>query len=305
MPINIVIDCDPGGDDALALMLAENSPELNIVGISTVAGVTSASQAAINACKIMELAGRNHMNIITGASQPLLRTHEIKDTYGGKDGLCETDLAMPSKIQVMPMELNPFYRQVYEKNRHQLNIVSIGPMTNLARYLQWGGKISQIFTASGNYGVYRNAKKVNPRSSWNLKVDPEAAEIVFQAVPKISVVGLDISLNLNNEMVDWLLAYANPDSDKTKFFIKAIEFNKSRGLPPYSLLVDSLAVAQLIDPALVRYTKGTVQIDTKSEILPGNTVFENVKKANHQNVRPAYDFNFGKFLNLLLERVLS
>lgn len=302
----IIIDCDPSADDAIALMLALASDELAVVGISSVSGVTDSKNAAMNACKILEFCNRCDVPVIVGAKQPLERKLDFDDKFCGLDKLSETNLPFDNYCP-KSIDIKEFYDTALKKD-YNCSIVSIAPMTNIARYINVGGQINEVITASGNYGIIRDYKRVNPRSSWNIKADPEAAEIVFKNAGSIYAVGLDISLQLNNDMVEHILFRANPKSMKTKFFEAAINFNTKNGLQPYSLLVDSLAIAYCIEPDLVKFAFGNVSVDTKSDILLGNTVFSNVDTFGNNkknNTYAAITFDFDRYLDLILRRVFS
>lgn len=304
MSIKVIIDCDPGTDDAIALMLAAASPELEIIGIAAVAGLTNVRQVAANASRILALSENPAIPVAIGAEQPMVRQLSFNHAYCGADGLLGED--WPYADQPLPsLTAAQIYETAFAQENLSPTVISIGPMTNLAAFIQSGGQISRMITASGNYGVFREPNRVNPRSSWNLRTDPEAADLVFQSVPDITAVGLDISLRLNNAMVERLVRQANPHSAQTQFLMKAIELNLKKGLEPYSLLVDSLAVAQAIRPELSQLTTGYVRIDTGSQLLTGNTIFTSagIHKDVICNVSAAYEFDFDQFLELLAERV--
>lgn|GEM_PF-59540 len=305
---NVILDCDPGADDAIAIILALHSPELNILGITAVSGVCHVDQSSINAVKILEKFGKAYIPVAKGAKQPLKRTMVFDQTYCGMDGLSETGLLSP-EASVCKESAYEFIIEQARKHSGNIHIISTGPMTNIAFALTMDPaikeSISSIITSSGSYGVGQNLKNKNPRPTWNILQDPEAAKIVMESGILIEGIGLDVTSSFKNDLIDILLANSNENKFSKVFLEKAVEFNLSHGLEPYSLLVDSVAVAYAIEPDIAKMLDGRVAVETKGELTLGQTLFGNTGYLEHMKskIKVAYDFDQYTFVKLLSERV--
>lgn len=307
---HVIIDCDPSADDALALMLALPSPELKLLGITAVSGVCHVRQSTANAVKILELYGRTDIPVAAGAQQPLVHHLEFDQAYCGADGLSETGLP-PAATPVHALPAALFIRECVRQHPGDIHIISTAPMTNIAMafcmFPEIKKDICSIITSSGSYGVGQALHQRNPRPTWNILTDPEAAKIVMESGVLIEAVGFDISSRFSNPMVEELLAVGGPQRPAKEFFQRAVAFNQRNGLEPYSLLVDSVAVAYAIAPEIAKMTAGKVAVETKGELTRGQTIFGNIGYLDHMNsrIRAAYDFDQKRFIQLLAERVFG
>ena len=298
----ILIDCDPGTDDALAIMLAVYSEEIEVVGITTVAGNARHTVCAQNALRILELCHKTHIPVYEGAHAPLKRTLNFSDTYCGVDGLGESKLPKPT-TKVQDQNAIDFIIEVVSKYKN-LQIVSIAPMTNLAQAIQkaphvdWS-KVS-IVTMAGYYKILGDKFVGRPRCEWNVLVDPEAFEIVIQSGMQFKALGLDVTAQLQNEMIEEVLKGAS-HSPRLQSLKDAIDFNLRKGLKPYSLLVDAMPMAYMIDETIAEFESGRIEIDCESPLGEDTITFE--LHPDHANLQIAKSFNFKKYIQLLRERV--
>lgn len=299
---NIVIDCDPGIDDAIAIMMALHSKEVEVVGITTVAGNTKHTVCAQNALRILELCHRTDIPVYEGADQPLKRILKFSDTYCGVDGLGGSQLAKPT-TKVQDKDAIDFIIEVVRKYEG-LQIISIAPMTNIAHaitkapYLDWS-KVT-VVTMAGYYKILGDKCVARPRCEWNVLVDPEAFEIVVGSGVQFKAIGLDMTAQLCNEMMDDLLKVAS-HSVRLQFLKDGIDFNLRTGLKPYSLLVDAVPMAYVIDETIATFETGSIKIDCEKRLDQDSISFEPHDEVVHLKV--AKSFNFERYIQLLVERV--
>ncbi len=189
----IIIDCDPGIDDALALMLALSSPELNILGITTVSGNVPAQMGADNALKVLKQMNRLDIPVYCGAEIPLKKDYvDAKDTHG-EDGLGETNYPKADGVSWKDGAVD-FIIETLQKETG-VSIIAIGPMTNLALALQKCPeafqRLDEFISMGGNFRSYGNC---SPVAEYNYWCDPDAANYVYQNLgTMIHMVGLDVT----------------------------------------------------------------------------------------------------------------
>lgn len=303
----VIIDTDPSADDAIALMLALASPELQVLGMTAAYGVCDSDRSIRNIMKIQELCERPEIPAVKGAKAPLSRPMEFDDAYCGPDGLSCTGLSEPEKS---PEKTEAFrwMGDMIKAHPGEVFIISMAPMTNLALMLQnapeTAGLTAGIFTISGGYGLNPDHGRLNPRPEWNIAQDPEAASAVFSSGIPITAAGLDVTSRLEDSMMDRLLSEAG-EGKKTDFLRQAVQFNLEHGLNPSSLLVDSAAVALTAFPDMAKTARGGVLVETKGEYTTGQTLFGNSGrfKALPQNVSAAWEYDWNRLIRLLTERV--
>lgn len=296
-----IIDCDPGADDAIALMLALNSLELDIIGITITAGNSTLEKCCKNALKVLELCNIENIPVYMGASGPIKRKLEFSDLYCGKDGLCEIGL-MNKRLNVEKQSAVDFI--IEASNKYEgLQIISIAPMANIALALQKSPqmKIGQIVTSTGFYNTLGEGFKGKPRCSWNFTVDPEAAKIVFESGNIIKVVGIDVSAELKDEMVYYIIEQSR-NNEFVDFLRGATKFYSLSKLSPFSLLVDAMAVAYAVNPKIAELKAGNVVVNCTRTIDLKSFVFSQ-DASKESFVYPAYKFDFHEYVKMLLERV--
>ena len=298
----ILIDCDPGIDDALAIMLAIYSKEIEVIGITTVAGNASHTLCAENALRILELCKKTHIPVYEGAHAPLKRTLSFSDAYCGVDGFGESTLPKPiTKVQNEDaVDFIIHTVQQYQK----LTIVSIAPMTNLAMAIQKAPKLDwskvSVVTMAGYYKVLGDEFVGRPRCEWNVLVDPEAFDRVVHSGVQFKALGLDVTAQLQNEMIHAILEKAS-SSARLDFLKEAVNFNLKKGLKPYSLLVDAMPIAYMIDEEIAQFESGQIEIDCESPMNQDTITF--TRNADYSHVKIAKSFNFERYIELLVKRV--
>ncbi|NRB04636.1 MAG: nucleoside hydrolase [Rhodobacteraceae bacterium] len=273
----IIIDTDPGQDDAVAMLLAMASPdEIDILGITAVAGNVPLSLTARNARMICELAGRPHTAVYAGCDRPLGRELVTAEYVHGKTGLDGPDLPEP-KMQLRQQHAVDY---IIDTLRHEpagtVTLCPLGPLTNIATAFQKAPEIVervQEIVLMG--GAYFEVGNVTPTAEFNIYVDPEAADIVFKSGVDIVVMPLDVTHKalVTQPRNDAFRALGNAAgiavAQMTDFFER---FDKDKYDSPGAPLHDPCVTAYLIKPELFTGRHVNVEIETTSELTMGMTV---------------------------------
>ncbi|WP_295312982.1 nucleoside hydrolase [Roseobacter sp.] len=273
----IIIDTDPGQDDAVAILLALASPEeIDVLGLTCVAGNVPLELTAKNARIICELAGRSDLPVFAGCDRPLGRDLVTAEHVHGKTGLDGPDLPDP----VMPLQEKHSVDFIIDTLREQpggtVTLCPLGPLTNIATALQRApdiaGKIREIVLMGGAYFEVGN---ITPAAEFNIYVDPQAAEIVFKCGAPIVVMPLDVTHKalVTAARNDAFRALGTPAgiavAQMTDFFER---FDKAKYGSAGAPLHDPCVTAYLIRPDLFSGRHVNVEIETTSELTMGMTV---------------------------------
>jgi inosine-uridine nucleoside N-ribohydrolase len=300
MSTPIVIDCDPGHDDAIAILLALASPEVEVRGITTVAGNQTLEKTTRNALKILELAGRTDIPVAAGADRPLMRDLRTAANVHGETGLDGPDLPEPVTVPV-DAHAADLLAELLEPG---VVLVPTGPLTNVALLLErhpdvkpdrivWmGGAI-----AEGN---------VTPAAEFNAFVDPEAAARVFASGIGVTLIGLDITHKalFTRAHADRLRGTGRAGKAVAELSDFFQIFHESRYRFDGSPIHDALAVAEVIDPSLVTTVECNVEIETASQWCDGRTVVDRWLVTDRpRNCRAGVDVDADRFLELLVDRI--
>ncbi|RRK11371.1 nucleoside hydrolase [Lactiplantibacillus garii] len=263
---NVIIDCDPGIDDSLALLLALKSPELNVVGITTVCGNVPTHIGAQNALKILDLVDRLDIPVYLGANRPLKVAYTSAQDTHGEDGLGNSRL--PEVTAVGPAQDAVQFIADTLTADPTTSILALGPLTNIAQVLQRDPTLFERcdrFTLMG--GSYKSHGNCSPVAEYNFWCDPDAAKLVFDTMPvPIQMVGLDVTRKI--VLTPSLLEYIQNVDPKMGALFKKItrfyfDFHWQYEQVIGCVINDPLAVAALLDQDVVRgfesYT--TVAVD--------------------------------------------
>ncbi|MGL6210163.1 MAG: nucleoside hydrolase [Paracoccaceae bacterium] len=272
----IIIDTDPGQDDAVAILLALASPELEVLGITAVAGNVPLPLTERNARIVCELAGRPEVRVYAGCDAPLKRKLVTAEHVHGKTGLDGPQLADP----VMPLQSQHAVDFIIETLRGEpsgtVTLCPLGPLTNIAVAFQRAPdiipRVQQIVLMGGAYFEVGN---ITPAAEFNIYVDPDAAEIVFRAGVPLVVMPLDVTHKAltNRARIEAFRAMGTEPgrmvAEWTDFF-ERFDMQKygSEGAP----LHDPCVIAYLLDPSLFSGRHINVEIETVSELTLGMTV---------------------------------
>jgi inosine-uridine nucleoside N-ribohydrolase len=273
-PFRVIIDTDPGVDDALALLLAMRSPELKIEGITPVAGNVPLELGLPNALRMVEIAGRTDIPVAPGAKAPLLR-HLVTATYAhGENGLGGTVFPEP-KTRPVAEPAAEFIGRIVRKYPGEVTLIPIGPLTNIATALKLDTELAGMVRGIVLMGGSLSGGNITPAAEFNIYVDPEAARIVFQSGVPITMVGLDATrkTSLTEEHVRTLEAAQNPVSQAAaKIGRNAINRNRAQGFLVGPNMHDSLAVAAFLDPSILTFKEYYVDVEIYGELTAGETL---------------------------------
>lgn len=273
-PLRILIDTDPGVDDALAIFLAIRSPELKIEGITAVSGNVPLAFTLPNALRLVEIAGRPDIPVAGGAAVPLLRRLVTAAYVHGNNGLGGVEFP-EAKIKPVAEGATELIRRVVRANPGEITIVAVGPLTNIATALKVDPAIAPMIKAFALMGGSLSGGNITPAAEFNFYVDPEAARIVFDSGVPITMVGLDVThkVLLHESQVRMLEAAQNPVAQAAGKIMRA---TLGRIAPTKDETVvamhDPLTVASLIDPTVVVLQDYYVQIETMGEMTAGQSV---------------------------------
>jgi len=298
----IIIDTDPGHDDALAILLLEKSGLFNIKAITTVAGNSQIGDTTDNARYILDLID-SKTPIYSGAQKPLTR-ELIKAEVHGEDGLAGAKI---TKNEPLSANASEKIIEIVRENPHQISIVVIGPETNIAeaflRDPELPSLIKELVIMGGAIAVPGNKNRVG---EFNIFVDPESADIVFKSSVKKILIPLDVTndifLSLNDfEKLKGASLY-EPIKNMMKPYIQGIQtFEKTAG----ALMYDPLAAYYLVNPSAYKTTPMDLHIETTSELTRGMTVADRrIWGEKNYNVDVVVSINREVFVNDFF-RILS
>jgi inosine-uridine nucleoside N-ribohydrolase len=273
-PLRVIIDTDPGVDDALALLLAMRSPELKIEGITAVAGNVPLTLTLPNALRMVAIAGRDDIPVAAGASSPLLRRLVTATYVHGENGLGGAVFPEPKRKPVAEPAAE-FIRQIVRKYPGEVALLTIGPLTNIAAALNSDAELARVVRVLVMMGGSLSGGNITPAAEFNIYVDPEAARIVFQSGIPITMVGLDVTrkTSLTDEHVRVLEAAQNPVSQAAATIARnTLNRNRERGFLAGPNMHDSLAVAGFIDPSILQFQDYYVDVETAGELTAGETL---------------------------------
>jgi purine nucleosidase len=279
MPRKIIIDTDPGQDDAVAILLALASPEeLEVLGIVAVAGNVGVAQNAINARKVVELSGRTDIPVYAGCGRPLRRQLVTAEHVHGDTGLNGPDLPDPQ----LPLESRHGVDYIIETlmatEPKSITLCTLGPLTNIAMALikqpAIADRIAEIVMMGGAYFEVGN---ITPAAEFNIYVDPEAADVVLRSGAPITILPLDVTHMIQSTpaRLDAIRALGNRSGQAV---YDMLTFSEGFDLKKYGWdgapLHDPTVIAYLLQPGLFEGRHCNVAIETASELTVGMTVVD-------------------------------
>jgi len=273
-PRRIIIDTDPGIDDAMAIFLALRSAELKVEAITPVAGNVPLDLTLPNALRLLEVAGRADIPVAAGASHPLVRRLATAGHVHGVNGLAGVDFPEP-KTKPVRDTAPEIIRRIARENPGEISIVAVGPLTNVALALRADPELASMIPAIVIMGGSLSGGNMTPAAEFNIYVDPEAARIVFDANIPLTMVGLDVTrkCRVSEEHIKQLEAANNPVSQAAGKILRATYERMRHGGEVTDIdLHDALAVASLIDHDVITRKEYYVEVETFGEWTAGQTV---------------------------------
>ena len=302
-PTPIILDCDPGHDDAIALLLALGSPELELLGITTTYGNQTLEKTTANTLRVLELAGRGDVPVASGASAPLERELVVAAHVHGESGLDGPTLPPPSLAPVTDDAVEWIAGAVADAGG-PVTLVPTGPLTNIARYLERHGTdgIERIVLMGGAIAE----GNMTPAAEFNVWADPEAAQRVFRAGIDVTMIGLDVTHR----------AVTGPDVQRRLravgsigvFVAELVDFFTVYHREAYGWdgapIHDAVAVAHVVQPELVETRLRNVEVELGSELCRGRTVVDLWRRTDRPpNAHVGVDLDTNAFFDLLVERI--
>ncbi len=283
-PKRVIIDTDPGIDDAMAILLALNSPELKVEAITVVPGNVDSRQGLENALKIASLASRCDVTVASGAQHPLNQKLITAQFWHGKNGLAGVELPA-SNCKADPRFGPDLIIERVHRYPHEITLIPVGPLTNIALAVSKDPSIVPLVKDIVIMGGSISGGNVNGAAEANIYNDPEAASIVFNAGWMVTMVGSDVGERtlITRPYLAELQSLHGPQSD---FVAKLADFYLSRSEKSGyqgAAMYDPLAVATAIDPTLVTLKEMHLDVETKGEFTRGETV-ANRMGSNENNV---------------------
>jgi len=279
MKRKVIFDCDPGVDDGVALLLAFSAKsEIDLLGITTVAGNVSAELTARNACLIRDIAGRTDVPVFAGCTKPLVREPIEAGHFHGESGLGDLPIGIPTQGASHEQAVDFLVRVLREAAPESISLVITGPMTNVATALQREPRCLRgikEFVIMG--GARSEGGNITASAEYNIYADPHAAQAVFNAGPRVWAFGLDATHQVR-ATPSRTAAISSIASPVARTAAQLIEF--SNALPANgpraqgSPLHDPCPIVWLIEPGLFEFVPCHVDVETDSHLTLGHTAVE-------------------------------
>ncbi|MDB9529445.1 nucleoside hydrolase [Oscillatoria sp. CS-180] len=300
----IIIDCDPGVDDAIALMLALKSSELAVQAITVVAGNVPLELTQRNARQICELLDRTDVPIYAGCPRPLVRSLITAEDIHGKSGLEGVTLPEPA-VPLQPMHAVHYLIELLRTAVEPLTIAALGPLTNIAVALIQApdivDKIERLVIMGG--GITHG--NITPVAEFNMYVDPHAAQVVFEAAIPTTLISLDVTHQVltTPARLDAIQAVGNPVSEVATAVLSHYgKADKEKLGTLGAPLHDPCVIAYLLEPHLFTTYPGSIQVETNSPLTLGQTVI-GLAESSSPMIDIAQDVNASGIYDLLIERL--
>ncbi|KAK2399971.1 putative uridine nucleosidase 2 [Trifolium repens] len=316
-PKKIIIDTDPGIDDAMAIFLALRSPEVEVIGLTTIYGNVYTTLATRNALHLLEVAGRTDIPVAEGSHVTLTKGTKLRiaDFVHGADGLGNQNFPPPNGKPIEESAADFLVNQA-KANPGKITVVALGPLTNIALAIQmdpdFAKNIGQIVLLGGSFAVNGN---VNPAAEANIFGDPDAADVVFTSGADVLVVGTNVTHQVVLSGSD-REKLASSKGKFAQYLTGILEVYFSYHWDAYNIngvyLHDPTTLLAAVDPSLVTCTEGAVRVQT-SGITRGLTILYNKKKrfeeitewSDKPSVKVAVTVDAPRVVKLVMDRLLS
>jgi inosine-uridine nucleoside N-ribohydrolase len=303
-PIPIVLDCDPGHDDAIALLLALASPEVEVLGVTTTYGNQTLEKTTANALRVLELVERTDVPVAAGAARPFERELVVAAHVHGESGLDGPSLPPPRTVAAD--DATRFLAERIRAASEPVTLVPTGPLTNVARYLETHGTggIDRVVLMGGAIGE----GNVTPAAEFNVWCDPEAAAEVLASGLDLTMLGLEVTHKaiLGPEVEERLRRAGRVGTFVAELNVFFSEYHRRTYGWDGAPIHDAVAVAQVIRPELVVTCFRNVEVELVSELCRGRTVVDLWSRTGRSaNVHVAVDLDVDGFFDLLVERIAA
>lgn len=304
---SIILDCDPGHDDAMAILLALGNPNIDLLGVTTVGGNQSLEKVTYNARATLEMAHATNIPVHAGCDRPMIRPLEVAAAVHGETGLDGVTLPKPTRPLDEGHAVNWIVSTIMNSEPGTITLVPTGPLTNIAMAVRMEprivSRVKEVVLMGGGYHV-GNWSAV---AEFNIKVDPEAAHVVFNEDWPITMVGLDLTHQAlcTPQVQAKIDAIGTPlsafASGLMDFFRKAYQNNQDFIDPPVH---DPCTVAYLIDHSVVQTRRCPLDVEIKGDLTLGMTVADlrgPEPSASECHTQVATKLDFNKFWDLIID----
>jgi inosine-uridine nucleoside N-ribohydrolase len=296
----VIIDCDPGHDDAIALLLALASPEIDLVGVTTVHGNQTLDKTTDNALRVLALVGREDVPLAMGADRPLVREPDVAAHVHGESGLDGPELPQRGSEPIAQHAVD----FLVERVTPDTVLIPLGPLTNVARALDQGMRPARIVLMGGALGE----GNMTPAAEFNVWVDPEAAQRVFHAGIDVTMIGLDVTHRALLTPA-WSDRFRHAGRVGT-FVAELVEFFKQYHVRTYGWdgapIHDAVALAHVLRPGIVHTEYLNVEVETESDLCRGRTVVDHWHRTDREpNAHVGLEIEADAFFELLLTRIAT
>jgi purine nucleosidase len=314
----IILDTDPGLDDALALFLALASPEVQLEALTTVSGNVHVDLTTRNALTLLELTGRTGIPVARGCDRPLTRKPVIADYVHGQNGLGGVELPEPQLHPVSQHAVDMIIEKIMAAPR-EISLVPVGPLTNIALALRKEPRIAEyVREVVIMGGALRVPGNVTPEAEFNIYADPHAAHIVFHAGWPIRLVSLDVTHKALLKHED-VLALASNGSPVTRLIQQMVDnflemFGLARGINAFQMH-DPLCLAAAFQPELITWEPAFVDVELAGTLTFGETVAyfakrtadidPSLERLHPPNMQISVGVDVERFISLYLDRMQS
>lgn len=303
----VILDCDPGHDDALAILLAAASPALELEAITTVAGNQTLEKVSLNARRVCTVAGITGVPIAAGCDRPLRRPRIVAGEIHGASGLDGVDWNEPT-VDLDPRHaVDLIVDHALREGASPLTVIAVGPLTNVATALQRAPRIAERLERIVIMGGAIGLGNWTPSAEFNIVADPEAAEVVFASNCAITLVPLEVTHRAlaTESVVTRIAALDTPVAAMSvalmRFFAET--YDRVFGFPAPAVH-DPCAVAAVIDASVVPTRHLNVAVDTDSELSAGRTVIDVYGTTGRApNADVGMDLEVERFWKLMLEAI--
>jgi inosine-uridine nucleoside N-ribohydrolase len=302
-PVPVILDCDPGHDDAIALLLALASPEVELLGVTTTFGNQTLRKTTENALRVLELVDRTDVPVAAGADRPLTRPLTVAAHVHGESGL-DGPVLPPPTTQPVSVGAVDLIASLVARAAAPVTLVPTGPLTNVARYLERHGPagLGHIVLMGGAIAE----GNMTPAAEFNVWADPEAAQQVLHAGVEVTMVGLDVT---HRAVTSPALQERFRATGRIGTFVaELVDFFTVYHRETYGWdgapIHDAVALAQVVRPGLVETRLRNVEVELESELCRGRTVVDLWHRTDRPpNVHVGVDLDTEGFFDLLLERI--
>lgn len=305
----VILDCDPGHDDAMALLMAIASDNIDLLAITTSAGNQLPEKTFENARKLLALAGREEIPVAKGAAKPLLRDLIIAEDIHGESGLDGAELPEPT-VEALTIPANNLIADILRKSEEKVTLVATGPLTNMAIFLLTHPELKEKIELISFMGGACFGGNYSPHAEFNIFVDPEAADIVVNSGVPVAMFGLDVTLKAQVFVEDIQEIRAIGNKVATTMADLLDFFNLTTTVPFWAdedhvegiHMHDPCAIAYVIDPSLFTVYPMNVQVETSNCLSLGSTVvdYDDVLK-KEKNVLVSFGVDLPRFRKLIMD----